>query len=384
MCCGAAALVLAGCGSPAGNPAGSGVWRAVDSGTQQRLDDVACLSPLRCEAVGEEGTIVATTDGGSTWQAQANPLQASSSVLYAISCVAPSTCYAVARPDTILVTHDGGASWNSHVLPVGDSGSDLTDQACLPNYTPISGRPELCRLGLLDIDCVSASVCYAVATGPSAYDDHPLPATPPADPSSIWLTSDGGTSWAQQSVPPGVACDGDCDTGSYGYPLEWVSCLTSGVCRSGGGNVLGCGHCGFAYAVLATRDPGKPWACAESAATCTALAPDAAACPTTTVCYGIQSTNPFGPDNSVQRSTDGGAGWVQIADWPTSVLSDIACPAEPTCYMAGSRGTIALITDGTTVTAQRTPTTTDLNGIGCTGPASCYAVGDGGTILALR
>jgi photosystem II stability/assembly factor-like uncharacterized protein len=65
------------------------------------------------------------------------------------------------------------------------------------------------------------------------------------------------------------------------------------------------------------------------------------------------------------------------------VLNAIACPAALTCYLAGSGGSIAAITNGTTLTAQRTPTARDLYGVGCADPASCYAVGDDGTILAL-
>jgi photosystem II stability/assembly factor-like uncharacterized protein len=386
VCLCAALLMLAGCGGgTAGSQTDSGTWRTETSGTEQRLYDVACLSPLRCMAVGDAGTIVATADGGTTWRAQVNPLQGSSNALYAIACVAPSSCYVIARPDTILVTHDGGADWTSHVLNVGESGSSLTDQACLGNYTPISGRPALCRLGLLDIACVSAQVCYTVAIAPPAYDDNPLATTSHSAPSSIWMTGDGGARWTSESLPQGVACDGDCLDGLYGYPLVWVSCLSSGLCRAGGGHVLGCGHCGFAYAVLKTRGPGLPWACAESAAACTTLSPDAGDCPSSTTCYGVQSTNPFGTANSVVRSTDGGAHWVQRGpDWTTSVLSDIACPAAPTCFIAGSHGTLAHLTNGSTATSDPSPTTSDLFGIGCAGPATCYAVGDRGTILARR
>jgi len=399
-CLCAAAVMLAGCGSASASQqagavqvtglsqASSGGWQAENSDTGHRLYDVACLSALRCEAVGAAGTIVATADGGRTWQAQANPLRGSSTSLYAIACVAPSSCYVIARPDTILVTHDGGASWSRQVLPVGVSGADLTDQACLSAYA-IAGRPALCRLGLLDIACVSASVCYAVATAPSAYDNGtPVPETPQAAPSSIWLTRDGGASWTQQSIPPGVACNGDCQSGLYGYPLEWVTCLSSGLCRAGGGDLLDCGHCGFAYAALVTHGPGRPWACVDSGATCGG-GPDAADCPTSTGCYGVQSTNPFGGPNggvNVYRSSDGGAAWDQIGPqlgWSSSVLNAIACPAARTCYLAGSGGSIARITNGTTLTAQRTPTARDLYGIGCPGPATCYAVGDNGTILAL-
>jgi Photosynthesis system II assembly factor YCF48 len=392
----AAAVMLAGCGASvageqasaglvtASSQAGSGTWQTQNSGTRQRLYDVACLSALRCEAVGAAGTIVATADGGRIWRAQANPLRGSSTALYSIACVAPSSCYVIARPGTILVTHNGGASWSRHVLPVGVSGADLTDQACLPAYAPIAGRPALCRLGLLDIACVSARVCYAVATAPPAYGDAtPIPKTPHAAPSSIWLTRDGGASWTRQSIPHGVACNGDC-SGLYAYPLEWVSCLSSGLCRAGGGDLLGCGHCGFAYAGLVTRGPGQPWACVDHGAACGG-GPDAADCPTSTGCYGVQSTNPFGGPNggvNVYQSSDGGADW-SVQGWSSSVLNAIACPAALTCYLAGSHGTIARITHGTTLTAQRTPTARDLYGIGCAGPAACYAVGDDGTILAL-
>jgi photosystem II stability/assembly factor-like uncharacterized protein len=381
-----AVLLLCGCaGSTASNHAASNVWRVQTSGTQQRLYDVACLSPVRCEAVGEEGTILSTTDGGTTWRAQVNPLHDSSNALYRIACVAPSSCYIIARPNTILVTHDAGTTWSSDVLGVGASDSNLTDDACLPLYTPISGRPSLCRLGLLDIACASARVCYAVATAPPAYDVQPIPKTAHAVPSSIWMTVDGGTNWTQQPVPEAVACDGDCAAGLYGYPLVWVSCLSSGQCRSGGGHVLGCGHCGFAYAVLVSRGPGMPWACAHAAATCSGLSPDAGDCPGITSCFGIQSTNPFGADVWVVRSTNGGADWVQIGQgWTTSVLNDITCSAEESCYLAGSRGTIGRIANGSTVTAERSPTTSDLYGIGCVGPATCFAVGDKGTILASR
>ncbi|HJY93681.1 MAG TPA: YCF48-related protein, partial [Streptosporangiaceae bacterium] len=356
-CLCAAAVVLAGWyASPAGaqvatarstpvtgsSQAGSGGWRAENSDTRHRLYDVACLSALRCEAVGTAGTIVATANGGRTWRQQANPLRGSATTLYQIACVAPGSCYVIARPDTILVTHNGGATWSRHVLPVGVSGTNLTDQACLAAYTPgLIGRYALCRLGLLDIACVSARICYAVSAAPQAYGASPVPRTPHAPPSSIWLTRDGGASWTRQSIPPGVACNGDCQSGLYAYPLEWITCLSSGLCRAGGGHILDCGHCGFAYAVVAARSPGKPWTCVQSAATCTSFAPDAAVCLTSTRCYGVQSTNPFGGPTggvNVVRTSDGGADWQEVGPaqgWSSSVLNDIACPSTLTCYLAG-------------------------------------------------
>jgi photosystem II stability/assembly factor-like uncharacterized protein len=344
------AVVLSGCypgAHAASATSSSGTWRTQTSGSSQRLYDVACLSALRCEAVGAAGTIVATANGGRTWRPQANPLRGSATPLYAISCVAPSSCYAIGRPNTILVTHNGGASWSRHVLSGVSGSTTLTDQGCLPNYAPIAGRAALCRLGLLDVSCVSASVCEAVATAPPAYAATPIPKTPHAAASSIWLTRDGGNKWTRQPIPSGVPCNGDC-SGLYGYPLEWVTCLSSGLCRAGGGTLLDCGHCGFAYAVLVAHAVGQSWKCTQPGC--------------------------------------GGGTWGQLGPqvgWGKSVLNGITCPSALTCYLAGTGGSIARITHGTTMAAQHTPTSRDLYGITCEGPDACYAVGDHGTILAL-
>ena len=90
--------------------------------------------------------------------------------------MAPSSCYVIARPDIILVTHDGGGSWSSHVLPMAGASASLTSQGCLAGTdADIRARPALCQLGLLDIACVSARICYAVANGPAGFCYGPIP-----------------------------------------------------------------------------------------------------------------------------------------------------------------------------------------------------------------
>ena len=405
------AALLAGCGSAGGARPGasgtggsgvtSGAWRADTSGTRQPLYAVACLSALRCEAVGAAGTIVSTGDGGATWRAQANPLQGSPTILYRIACVAPGSCYVIARPDTILVTHDGGATWSSHVLAGAGAGANLTDQQCLAGNEPaLRGRPALCRLGLLDIACVSARICYAVATAPAGYFYAPIPGPGPAGPpNSIWMTSDGGTSWARQSVPPGVVCtEGDCGNQLSNYPLEWISCLSSGLCRAGGGYFGGCGPCGYVYVVIAVTRPGAPWTmltCPEPALPCfrslmaihpfprgAPFAPDAADCPTSARCYGVYSTSPFDPGNGVDWSADGGELWLSGPSGASSIRNAIACPAAQICYTGGNQGTITRTVNGTAFVADGRPTSHDLYSITCVDAAVCYGVGDSGTIVA--
>ncbi|HEY6470505.1 MAG TPA: YCF48-related protein [Candidatus Dormibacteraeota bacterium] len=206
-----AVQALVGCaGDAQPTPSTSMTWQLQSSGTSQPLYDVACLSEVRCMAVGGAGTILATDDGGETWHAQANPAAGSSAPLYRIACVAPESCYVIARPDTIFVTHNGGAAWTSHRGATGLPAESLTDGACLRGYTPIAGRPELCRLGLLDIACSSATDCQAVATSSAAYGTA-LPGTGMTPASSVWSTQDGGSSWTDETVPAGVSCDADCD-----------------------------------------------------------------------------------------------------------------------------------------------------------------------------
>jgi Photosynthesis system II assembly factor YCF48 len=396
-----AAVLLAGCGSAgqarpgAGRSAvTSGAWRADTSGTRQRLYAVACLSALRCEAVGAAGTIVSTGDGGTAWRAQANPLQGSSKILYRIACVAPSSCYVIARPDTILVTHDGGATWSSHVLSLAGAGTGLTSQACPPGPAGAVGG-QLCRLGLLDIACVSASICYAVATGPAGYFYSPIPVPGQAGrPNAIWMTRDGGASWTRQPIPPGVGCvEGDCGSELFPYPLEWVSCLSIGLCRAGGGYFVG-GNSGIIYAVLASARPGAPWTmltCTQPPAPClkalataqptpagAAFSPDAGVCPTSVRCYGVSGMT----GNGVNWSADGGKYWLGGPSGASSVRNAIACPAARTCYTAGNQGTITRTANGTAFVADGHPTTRDLYGITCADAVTCYAVGDGGTIVA--
>jgi hypothetical protein len=361
---------------------------------------VACLSALRCEAVGVAGTILSTGDGGATWRAQANPLQGSAKILYRIACVAPSSCYVIARPDTILVTHDGGASWSSHVLPLARADASLTGKACLEGNGPnMSGRPALCRLGLLDIACVSARICYAVATAPAGYGPISGPYAPAGPPNSIWMSSDGGTSWARQSVPSGVECtEGDCGKELFNYPLGWISCLGSGLCRAGGGYFVGCGRCGYVYAVVAATRPGAPWTmltCPEPRLPCfrkemashglgAPFAPDVGDCPTSARCYGLSSESPFDPGNGMYRSTDGGELWLAGQSGASSLRNAIDCPAARICYTAGDQGTITRTVNGTAFVADGRPTSHDLYGITCVAAAICYAVGDNGTIVARR
>ena len=360
-------------------------WPAEGSGTTSTLYDVGCLTAARCFAVGDAGTLLATTDGGRAWHREASPAGVSGSApLYRIACVPPASCYVIARPATILVTHDAGAHWAARALGVQVPGLASAGCVILEVESPIVETP--CQLGLLDISCHSALTCYAVATAPGGWDTNPTSqASGPG--SSLWLTQDGGASWSRQPIPPGVVCDGDCSQSPlYGYPLEWVSCAPSGPCWAAGNELIG-SHEGFAAAWLVTPAPGGSWRLEPPGClpgVCSGPVTDVGACPTNNLCYAVNNDKPFGDSSSVGSYTATGQNGPDVTVPDGLALNDIACPAAHTCYAAGDGGVILRTTNGTGFTPIKTRTRENLYGITCVTASDCYAVGAAGTIEVLR
>jgi photosystem II stability/assembly factor-like uncharacterized protein len=73
-------------------------------------------------AVGTNGTIVHTTDGGTTWTGQSNPLSGTTIVLRGVEFTDATTGWAVGLGGTILHTIDGGSNW---IPQLSRTGNDL-------------------------------------------------------------------------------------------------------------------------------------------------------------------------------------------------------------------------------------------------------------------
>jgi photosystem II stability/assembly factor-like uncharacterized protein len=350
--------------------AATGTWEAQSSGTRQALFAVSCFDGLRCKAVGAGGTVRYTKNGGMTWRAQSNPLAGSSTILYRIACVRVSTCYVISRPNLVLVTHNGGVTWSTHRIPLQGLGPGLTDPNCVSGQeADLRGRLALCRLGLLDLACISASTCYVVAT-----------------PSAVFLTTDGGSTWKRQRIPATAPCQGISLHGVCGgpgpgrpYPLEWISCGSGLPCRAGG-SVFIDPRAGSASLVIEASKPGGPWTPVRNQFPY-ASAPESAVCTTTTRCFGIWTTSPFAPGNEIWLSTDGGANWGGLSSGSPRIRNAIACPGARTCYSVGNQGTITASMNGGTFVAQQSRTTHDLYGVTCVDVNACFAVGNKGAIV---
>src|SRR5260370_4825660 len=295
-----ALVAVASCAARAPAAQAPAAWHTERAGTTNALYDIGCLTASRCFAVGDAGTLLATTDGGRTWHSEATP---SGAPLYRIVCAPPASCYVIARPDTIVVTHDAGAHWAARTLPVHVPG--LTLPGCVTGEATLPQGETPCPLELLAVSCPSARTCYAVATAPGGYDTNPISPGSSAGPgSSLWLTPDGGATWTRQPIPAGVVCDGACSQSQlYGYPLEWVSCAPSGPCWAGGNQLVG-SHEGFAAAWLVTPAPRGPRRLEPGCppGRCSQPVTDPWTCPTRPGPYPGNNSNPFSHSRSTPSS----------------------------------------------------------------------------------
>lgn len=101
-------------------------WVSQSSGTLSYLSGVSFIDANIGVVVGSEGTILHTTDGGTTWVSQSSGTTA---YLLGMSFIDANIEIAVGSGGTILRTTDGGASWRSQSSGTANSlyGVQFTD-----------------------------------------------------------------------------------------------------------------------------------------------------------------------------------------------------------------------------------------------------------------
>lgn len=215
----------AGMGSIIATQDGGVSWSAQYSGTTRlRLDDIACSDPQHAWAVGHRyqptsgsrptsAVILATSDGGSNWHAQAAPPL---DWLRGVAFADARHGWAVGEEEerlggVILATDDGGRHWR------------------------VQQRYEW--TSLWDVTCSDAGHVWVVG-GPNQYPVSTLGPTPPP---MIVATSDGGATWQTQ-----LSADAKTDSTMSG--VDFVDSLHGWAVGGGGRGV-----------VLATSDGGHTW-----------------------------------------------------------------------------------------------------------------------------
>jgi len=92
-------------------------WSSQSSGTTSTLRGVKFVDALHGWAVGDTGTILATKDGGAHWSAQR---ARTTNLLASVDFVDHSHGWAVGDTGTMLATKDGGAHWGAQSSGTSD------------------------------------------------------------------------------------------------------------------------------------------------------------------------------------------------------------------------------------------------------------------------
>jgi len=226
-------------------------------GPVQSLQAVSCATAVRCWAVGSTvataaapsgPVVVASADGGANWRPQRLP--SGIGFLTDIACGTVRTCTAVGQaggagvgPGVVVTTTDGGTSWTSQAVPTGTT--DVTAVSCRANgrcsaLGTVAGRVTTLTPGATAGAWVAGGAlptAASVATSLVCTDGRHCWATASdtTDPShavgSIDASTDGGTTWVPQTVPPGTgALNGvDCVTATTGANGNSVTCAAVGT-----------------------------------------------------------------------------------------------------------------------------------------------------------
>lgn len=190
---------------------GRTIWHTADGGAKwtcqlerapRHLVGIAFADASRGWAVGTHGLILATTDGGASWQAQSS----SGPHLWQVTCADTRHVWAIGPAGELVSTTDGGATWRTAKVSgvaragIGGVGLAFADARrgwivarSLIWHTSDGGATwtvQHRRPGewLTAVACSDARHAWAV--GKAGDDDAPL----------VLATSDGGATWQRQHV----------------------------------------------------------------------------------------------------------------------------------------------------------------------------------------
>ncbi len=262
-------------------------WSAQTSGTTNWLYGAASADVDHAWAVGESGTILATTDGGLTWRAQPS---GDTGWLFGVACADVNHAWVVGHDGTILATTDGGRIWNtqtsgttsnlysvtcadvSHAWAVGSGGIILATTDGGATWTQQSTGMTA---GLRGVACANDSRVWAVGGQGSAYG-------------TVLGTTDGGASWIDESPATGDFLTGvACSDATH----AWVA--------------------GDAGAIFATTDGGAHWASQDSGTDQNLWAVS---------CVDVNHVWVSGASGTVVVTADGGGAWNVPGTSPTGDL----------------------------------------------------------------
>jgi photosystem II stability/assembly factor-like uncharacterized protein len=327
-----------------------GAWRRQSSGTMAWLRSVYFLDERRGWAVGGNGALLLTADGGATWKVRARPTEDALRDVYFSDAetgwlVCDRSIYALQTKDEprsyLLRTTDGGATWK-RVRATGD-----------------------------DVDVRLVRLLFAGRAHAWVFGEA----------GALYASSDGGATWARQRVPTrylllGGAFLADAQTG-------WLVGAGSVFLQtSDSGATWRAGRVETESALRPSLDAAAVNASASLASSATA--PAASVSPRLNAVSFADERRGWavGAGGRIFHTANGGHSWRAQASNVSADLFDVKFFDAQEGWAAGANGTLLHTTDGGTLW-QLVPSGTEhpLERLSFVGRTHGWAVGFGGTIL---
>jgi photosystem II stability/assembly factor-like uncharacterized protein len=325
---------------------GGVTWTKQTSDTTGRLNAVSFADASHGWVVGEGGVILATADGGMTWNPQTS---GTTGELYDVSFADASHGWATGDL-SLLVTNDGGATWD------------------------LRSTPQLLRVSF-----VSATQGWAGGDG-------------------IRMTTDGGTTWADQYAPGpdvsvfvnaisfrdslhGLALERNftlgvsriavtSDGGAHWDFITVDAADQNGICAGDAAHACAVGEVG---SITVTTDGGATWS----------DDPSFTRAPVQGVAFASPTTGWVVGSDGIFKTTDGGASWTPQSSGTTALLEEVVFTDGQHGVTSGLLGTILTTDDGgSTWTPRASGTDEELMSLSFADALHGWAIGIHGAVVA--
>ena len=311
------------------SPSNTGRWQPIPSGVTSTLLDIDFVDSRHGWAVGQDGTIIATSDGGETWQAQHTGFEIT---LRSVDFTDTQTGWAVGHLGLILHTDNGGQTWS------------------------VADREAAFDLDLIHVSFTSPTTGWII-TEQGGF---------------ALMTTDGGSTWHRQDID---SAQDRSDAFILNDYHSWVALKSGGVLSTSDSGQSWQTHKGVNQVEIGTSgiyflDERRGWIAGwrgkEKGLT-----------------SGVQFVK-FLTDGMVAYTADGGQTWTRVDADTGKFLWDVAFVDAQEGWAVGSFGQTMRSTDGgRTWTLEPPVTESTLRAVTFSDPGTAWAVGENGTILKL-